>query len=100
MSLARRSVQVTRHALAARQSARARGPDRRMRAGLELLPTWVLEQKATAKGQVIGVMRRRLAAGEAVARMYQEPGLAWLEPSGGRREPSRRTLGRQPGRLT
>jgi hypothetical protein len=24
-------------------------------------------------------MRRRLAAGEEVARMYQEPGLAWLE---------------------
>jgi hypothetical protein len=24
-------------------------------------------------------MRRRLAAGEQVARMYQEPGLAWLE---------------------
>jgi hypothetical protein len=24
-------------------------------------------------------MRQRLAAGEAVARMYREPGLAWLE---------------------
>jgi hypothetical protein len=24
-------------------------------------------------------MRQRLAAGELVARMYQEPGLAWLE---------------------
>jgi hypothetical protein len=24
-------------------------------------------------------MRTRLVAGEAVARMYQEPGLAWLE---------------------
>jgi hypothetical protein len=24
-------------------------------------------------------MRRRLAAGEKVARMYQEPGLAWLQ---------------------
>ena len=24
-------------------------------------------------------MRQRLAAGEEVARMYQEPGLAWLE---------------------
>jgi hypothetical protein len=50
-----------------------------MRAGLELLPTWALEQKATANRQVIAVMRKRLAAGEAVARMYQEPGLAWLE---------------------
>ena len=50
-----------------------------MRAGLDLLPTWVLEQKAAANRQVIAVMRQRLAAGEQVARMYQEPGLAWLE---------------------
>ena len=50
-----------------------------MRAGLELLPTWALEQKAAANRQVIAVMRRRLTAGEQVARMYQEPGLAWLE---------------------
>jgi hypothetical protein len=50
-----------------------------MRAGLELLPTWALEQKAAANRQVIAVMRSRLAAGEEVARMYQEPGLAWLE---------------------
>jgi hypothetical protein len=28
---------------------------------------------------VIAVMRQRLAAGEQAARMYQEPGLAWLE---------------------
>jgi hypothetical protein len=28
---------------------------------------------------VIAVMRQRLAAGEEVARMSQEPGLAWLE---------------------
>jgi len=50
-----------------------------MRAGLDMLPTWALEQKAAANRQVIAVMRQRLAAGEAVARMYQEPGLAWLE---------------------
>jgi hypothetical protein len=50
-----------------------------MRAGLDLLPTWALEQKAAANRHVIAVMRRRLAAGEEVARMYQEPGLAWLE---------------------
>ena len=50
-----------------------------MRAGLELLPTWALEQKAAANRQIIGVMRSRLAAGEKVARMYREPGLAWLE---------------------
>jgi hypothetical protein len=50
-----------------------------MRAGLDLLPTWALEQKATANRQVITTMRKRLAAGELVARMYQESGLAWLE---------------------
>jgi hypothetical protein len=50
-----------------------------MRAGLDLLPTWALEQKAAANRQIVGVMRSRLAAGEEVARMYQEPGLAWLE---------------------
>ncbi len=50
-----------------------------MRESLKLLPSWVLEQKAAANRQVIAVMRERLAAGEEVARMYQEPGLAWLE---------------------
>jgi hypothetical protein len=50
-----------------------------MRAGLDLMPIWALEQKAAANRQVIAIMRRRLAAGEEVARMYQEPGLAWLE---------------------
>jgi hypothetical protein len=50
-----------------------------MRAGLDLMPTWALEQKAAANRQVIAIMRRRLAAGEEVARVYQEPGLAWLE---------------------
>jgi hypothetical protein len=50
-----------------------------MRAGLDLLPTWALEQKAAANRQVIAAMHQRLAAGEEVARMYQEPGLAWLE---------------------
>ena len=50
-----------------------------MRAGLDLLPTWALEQKAAANRQLIAVMRQRLAAGEEVARMYQELGLAWLE---------------------
>jgi hypothetical protein len=29
--------------------------------------------------QLIAIMRRRLAVGQEVARMYQEPGLAWLE---------------------
>jgi hypothetical protein len=50
-----------------------------MRVSLELLPSWVLAQKAAANRQVIAIMRQRLAAGEQVARMYQEPGLAWLE---------------------
>ena len=46
---------------------------------LGLLASWGLEQKAAANRQVIAIMRRRLAAGEQVARMYEEPGLAWLE---------------------
>jgi hypothetical protein len=50
-----------------------------MRESLELLPSWALAQKAAANRQVIAVMRQRLAAGEQVARMYQEPGLAWLD---------------------
>jgi hypothetical protein len=50
-----------------------------MRVGLDQLPSWALEQKAGANRHVIMVMRQRLAAGEQVARMYQEPGLAWLE---------------------
>jgi hypothetical protein len=50
-----------------------------MRASLELLPSWALAQKAAANRQVVAVMRQRLAAGEQVARMHQEPGLAWLE---------------------
>jgi hypothetical protein len=50
-----------------------------MRAGLDLLPTWALEQKATANRQRIAARRQRLVAGEQVARMYQEPALAWLE---------------------
>jgi hypothetical protein len=50
-----------------------------MRESLALLPSWVLAQKAAANRQVNAMMRQRLAAGEEVARMYQEPGLAWLE---------------------
>jgi hypothetical protein len=50
-----------------------------MRVGLDLMATWALEQKAAANRQLIAAMRQRLAAGEQVARMYQEPGLAWLE---------------------
>jgi hypothetical protein len=50
-----------------------------MRTGLNLMPTWAPEQKAAANRQVIAITRQRLAAGEEVPRMYQEPGLAWLE---------------------
>ena len=42
-----------------------------------------LEQKAAANRQVIAILRQRLATGEQVARMYQEPGLAWLERQAG-----------------
>jgi hypothetical protein len=49
-----------------------------MRTGLDLLPTWALEQKADANRHVIATMRERLVAGEQVARMHHEPGLAWL----------------------
>jgi hypothetical protein len=66
-----------------------------LRASLNLLPTWVLETKAAANRRVIAAMRRRLAAGEQVARMYQEPG--WRGWSGKPRSP--RTWspsGRQP----
>jgi hypothetical protein len=37
---------------------------------------------------VIAVMRERLAAGEQVARMYQAPGLAWLERQAATRDES------------
>jgi hypothetical protein len=50
-----------------------------MRERLALLPDWVLQQEAAANRQVIAVMRQRLAAGEQVTRMSQEPRLAWLE---------------------
>ena len=38
-----------------------------MRAGLDLMPTWTLEQKAAANRQVIAIMGQRLAAGELVS---------------------------------
>jgi hypothetical protein len=65
------------------QAARGRGSgpypvmtQAEMRAGLDLLPSWALEQKAAANRQLIAAMRLRLAAGEQVARMHQEPGPA------------------------
>jgi hypothetical protein len=66
-----------------------------MRAGLDLLPTWAPEQKANANCRVIAIMRQRLAAGEQVARVYQEPG--WRGWSGKPRPPrSWSPTGRQP----
>jgi hypothetical protein len=64
--------------------ARGRGPypdltDEELRAGLDLLPTWALAQKAAANRQVIAMMRSRLERGEPVARMYGPLGLAWLQ---------------------
>jgi hypothetical protein len=64
--------------------ARGRGPypyltDEELRAGLNLLPTWVLEQKAAANRQVIATMRARLERGEPVVPMYGPLGLAWLQ---------------------
>jgi hypothetical protein len=68
------------------QAARGYGPGpypvmtrAQMRESLALLPSWAPQQKAAANRQVIAFMRQRLAAGEEVARIYQEPGLAWLE---------------------
>ena len=46
--------------------------------GLDQLATWTLEQKAAANRQAIAITCQRLAAGEQVPRMCQEPGLAWL----------------------
>jgi hypothetical protein len=65
-----------------------------LRAGLDLLPTWALEQKAAANRRVIAVTRRSLAAGEQVARMYQEPGAGLAgAPSRGHGGPGRRAPG-------
>jgi hypothetical protein len=68
--------------LAAR--ARGRGPypdltDEELRAGLNPLATWALEQKVTANREVIAVMRARLERGERVVSMYGPLGLAWLQ---------------------
>jgi hypothetical protein len=53
--------------------------DAQMRAGLDQLPTWVLQQKAAANRKVIAVNRERLERGEPVVPMYGPLGLAWLQ---------------------
>jgi hypothetical protein len=40
--------------------------------------SWIKWCSRRANREVIAVMRGRQAAGEQVARMFQEPGLAWL----------------------
>jgi hypothetical protein len=40
------------------------------RASLDLLPTWVLAEKATANRALVAEMRQRLAEGRTPARMY------------------------------
>jgi hypothetical protein len=55
--------------------ARGRGPypgltDAELQAGLDLLPTWALTQKAAANRQVIAIMAQRLERGEPVVPMY------------------------------
>jgi len=67
-----------------RDRGRSAGPypamsDQEHRDSLDLLPTWVLEQKVTANRALIAQMRQRLADGQPVPRMYQPDGLAWLE---------------------
>jgi hypothetical protein len=64
--------------------ARGRGPypdrtEEELRAGLGLLPTWALQQKAAANRKLIAVMRERLERGESVVAMYGPLGLAWLQ---------------------
>jgi hypothetical protein len=71
-------VQMCPACLAAR--ARGRGPypdltDAEMRAGLDQIPTWAVEQKAAANRQVIAVVRGRLVRGEPVVPMYGPLGL-------------------------
>ena len=50
-----------------------------MRAGLDLLPTWALEQRRPPTARSSPSCASGWPTGEVVARMYQEPGLAWLE---------------------
>ena len=81
--------------------ARGRGPypdltDAELRAGLDLLPTWVLEQKAAANRQVIAVMRGRLERGEPVVPSYGPLGLAWLQRQADIAEQLIRTRGQPP----
>jgi hypothetical protein len=64
--------------------ARGRGPypdltEAELRGGLDLLPTWALQQKGAANRKLVAVMRERLERGEPVVPMYGPLGLAWLQ---------------------
>jgi hypothetical protein len=64
--------------------ARGRGPypdltEGELRAGLELLPTWALQQKAAANRKLIAAKRDRLERDQSVVPMYGPLGLAWLQ---------------------
>jgi hypothetical protein len=68
--------------LARRARGRSPYPDltiTELRAGLDLLPSWALQQKAAANRRLIAVMRERLERGEPVVPMYGPLGLAWLQ---------------------
>ena len=54
-----------------------------MRAGLDLLPTWALEQKAAANRQLIEAMRLRLGLGSS---SWSLPALSRLRLSCGNRK--------------
>jgi hypothetical protein len=53
------------------------GVDHALRTGLDLLPTWALEQKAAANRQVIAVLGGRLERGMPVVPMHGPLGLAF-----------------------
>jgi hypothetical protein len=96
------TVQMCPACLGAR--ARGRGPypdltDVEMWAGLDLLPTWALKQKAAANRQVIAIMRARLERGEPVVPMYGPLGLAWLQRQAEIAEQLIRSRGETPSDL-
>ena len=64
--------------------ARGRGPypdltDAELRAGLDLLPTWALAQKAAANRQMIASWAVDSNAGSRWCRCTARLGLAWLQ---------------------
>jgi len=98
------TVQMCLACLARRSHGRGPYPDlsdAEMRAGLDLLPTWVLQQEGgcllCTNHRLVAEMGERLARSEPVARMYQAVGLAWLERQA--RSPRRSSSPVRPNRL-